>query len=155
MLGRSKIINIERKRVSIIAQSAANYQVEITNGRHHILADEPLGTGDDMGPSPYELLLSGLAACKIITVQMYARRKDWPLENVKVSLDIQKDHARDCEDCVSDPNAKVDIIECLIEFEGKLTPEQIARLAQISERCPVHRTLTSETKIRTSVGEAA
>ena len=155
MLGRSKIINIKRKRVSIIAQSAANYQVEITNGRHHILADEPLGTGDDMGPSPYELLLSGLAACKIITVQMYARRKDWPLENVKVSLDIQKEHARDCEDCVNDPNAKVDIIECLIEFEGKLTPEQIARLAQISERCPVHRTLTSETKIRTSVGEAA
>ena len=141
--------------MSIIAHSGTNYQVEIANGRHQILADEPLGTGDDMGPSPYEFLLSALAACKIITVQMYARRKGWPLKNVKVSLDIQNIHARDCEDCVSDPNAKVDSIECLIEFEGKLTPEQIARLAQISERCPVHRTLTSETKIRTSVGEAA
>ena len=141
--------------MSIIAHSGTNYQVEITNGRHYILADEPLGTGDDMGPSPYELLLSALAACKIITVQMYARRKGWSLENVKVSLDIQKVHARDCEDCVGDPNAKVDSIECLIEFEGQLTREQIDRLAQISERCPVHRTLTSETKIQTNVGEVA
>ena len=141
--------------MSIIAQSTTNYQVEITNGRHHLLADEPLGTGDDLGPSAYELMLSALAVCKVTTVKMYARRKGWPLENVKVSLDIQKVHARDCEDCVSDPKAKVDIIDCLIEFEGQLTPEQIDRLAQISQRCPVHRTLTSETKIRTNVGEAA
>ena len=141
--------------MSSIAHSGTNYQVEIKNGRHYILADKPLGTGDDLGPSAYELLLSGLAACKISTVQMYATRKGWPLENVKVSLEFQKVHACDCEDCVSYPNAKIDSIECQIEFEGQLTPEQIDRLAQISERCPVHRTLTSETKIRTNVGEVA
>ena len=141
--------------MSSIAHSGTNYQVEITNGRHYILADEPLGTGDDLGPSAYELLLSALAACKMITVQMYSRRKGWPLENVKVSLGFQKVHARNCEDCASDPNAKIDLIECQTEFEGQLNPEQIDRLAQISERCPVHRTLTSETKIRTNVGEAA
>ena len=141
--------------MSIIAQSTMNYQVEITNGRHLLLADEPLGSDDDMGPSAYEFLLSALAVCKVTTVKMCARRKGWSLENVKVSLELQKVHARDCEDCVSDPKAKVDIIDCRIEFEGQLTPEQIDRLAQISQRCPVHRTLTSETKIRTNVGEAA
>jgi len=120
-----------------------------------LLADEPLGSGDDMGPSAYDLLLSALAVCKVTTVKMYARRKGWPLENVKISLELQKVHARDCEDCVSDPKAKVDRFDCRIEFEGQLTPEQIDRLAQISQRCPVHRTLTTETKIRTNVGEAA
>jgi putative redox protein len=141
--------------VSIIARSGTNYQVEITNGRHQWLSDEPLGIGDDLGPCAYDFLLSALAACKIIAVQMYARRKGWPLQDVIVRLDIQKVHARDCEDCVSDPQAKVDIIECQIEFVGQLTTEQIDRLVLISERCPVQRTLTSETKIRTNVGTVA
>ena len=139
--------------MSIIAGSLANVQVEISAGRHRFVADEPIGVGDDAGPDPYALLLSALGACKVITVQMYARRKGWPLEAVSISLDTHKVHAKDCEDCESDPNARIDIIECQISFQGDLTPEQINRLAEISERCPVHRTLTSETKIRTSLKE--
>ena len=139
--------------MNIIARSSKNVQVQITVGRHQFLADEPLGVGDDAGPDPYALLLSALGACKVMTVRMYAQRKGWPLEDVQVSLDTRKVHAKDCEDCESDPNARVDIIHCSISFQGDLTQEQIGRLTEISEKCPVHRTLTSETKIRTVVAD--
>lgn len=132
----------------IKAKSLTGYQVEIEAGRHKIIADEPVGVGDDAGPTPYELLLSSLAACKIMTVQMYAERKGWALDSVEVSLDIDKTHARDCEDCDSDPGALVDIIRSEVRFDGDLTAEQIDRLGEIADRCPVHRTLLSETKIR-------
>jgi putative redox protein len=125
--------------------------VEISAGRHRFVSDEPIGVGDDAGPDPYALLLSALAACKVMTVQMYARRKSWSLEDVVVELDTRKVHAKDCEDCESDPNAKVDIIDCQISFQGDLNQDQIDRLVEISGRCPVHRTLTSETKIRISL----
>jgi putative redox protein len=135
--------------MGVIARSIKNYQVDISTGNHQWVADEPFGVGDDTGPNPYELLLGALGACKVITVQMYARRKGWPLEGVRVALGISRIHAKDCEDCESDPDAKIDVIECEIGFQGELAPEQIQRLVEISERCPVHQTLTSETKIRT------
>ena len=135
----------------ITAKSSTNVQVRIKTGRHEIIADEPLDVGDDAGPDPYGLLLSSLAACTIMTVQMYARRKNWPLEDVELSLSTHKVHAKDCEDCESDPNARVDIIDRQISFIGDLTPDQIDRLTDIASKCPVHRTLTSETVIRTEV----
>ena len=135
----------------VTAESSTNVQVRIKSGRHELIADEPLGIGDDAGPDPYGLLLSSLAACTIMTVQMYARRKNWPLEGVELSLSTKKVHARDCEDCESDPNARVDIIERQISFKGDLTSDQIERLADIASKCPVHRTLTSETVIRTQI----
>ena len=137
-----------------IVRSLRNYQVEISSGNHRWVADEPEGVGDDAGPNPYELLLGALGACKVITVQMYARKKGWPLQGVQVALSTYKIHAKDCEDCESDPNAKIDVIECEIGFEGKLSSEQVQRLVEISERCPVHRTLTSETKIHTRLLES-
>lgn len=133
------------------ARSLTGYQVEITTGTHRLIADESVGSGDDAGPDPYGLLLAALGACKVMTVQMYARRKNWPLEGAEVSLTTHKIHARDCEDCESDPNARVDIIEAELTFDGDLMPEQVKRLAVIADRCPVHRTLTSETKIRSRV----
>ncbi len=136
--------------MSVVARSSTNFQVDIIAGRHHFVADEPLGVGDDAGPDPYNLLLSALGACTVMTVQMYARRKNWPLSGVEVSLSTHKVHARDCEDCESDPDARVDIIERRITFRGALTSDQVARLIEIAEHCPVHRTLTSETKIRTT-----
>jgi putative redox protein len=142
--------------MSIQARNLENYQVEINAGRHRWISDEPVGVGDDAGPNPYDLLLGALGACKVITVQMYARKKGWHLEGVQVALQTYKIHAKDCEDCESDPNARIDVIECEIGFQGELSPEQIQRLVEISERCPVHRTLTSETKIRTRlVGSGA
>ncbi len=137
--------------MKITAKSSTNFQVRIKAGRHEFIADEPLGIGDDAGPDPYSLLLGSLAACTIMTVQMYARRKKWPLEDVELSLSTRKVHAKDCEDCESDPNARVDIIERQISFKGDLTPDQIDRLTNIASKCPVHRTLTSETVIRTEV----
>jgi putative redox protein len=137
--------------MKLTAMSSTNVQVRIKTGRHEIIADEPIGIGDDAGPDPYGLLLSSLAACTIMTVQMYARRKNWPLEDVELSLSTHKVHAKDCEDCESDPNARVDIIDRQISFIGDLTPEQIDRLTDIASKCPVHRTLTSETIIRTKV----
>jgi putative redox protein len=137
--------------MKLTAQSSTNVQVRIKAGRHEIIADEPLGVGDDAGPDPYSLLLSSLAACTIMTVRMYAKRKNWPVEDVELSLSTQKIHAKDCEDCESDPNARVDIIERQIRFKGDLTPEQIDRLSDIASKCPVHRTLTSETVIRTEL----
>jgi putative redox protein len=76
------------------------------------------------------------------------------LDVVEVRLNTRKEYARDCDDCESDPNAKVDVIECQISFEGDLDEAQLKRLTDISERCPVHRTLTSETKIRTTMRKA-
>lgn len=138
--------------MAITARSLSYTKVEIKSGRHTLIADEPIeyGGGDE-GPNPYDFLLSALAACKVMTAQMYARRKGWPLEEVSVSLDTYKIHARDCEDCDSDPNARVDIIEVKIGFKGDLTSEQRERLKEIADRCPVHRTLTTETKIRTQL----
>jgi putative redox protein len=135
----------------ITAQSSNKFQVHIKAGRHNFIADEPIGIGDDAGPDPYSLLLSSLAACTIMTVKMYAKRKSWPLEGVELSLSTHKIHAKDCDNCEGDPNSRVDIIERKINFLGDLTPDQIDRLTDIAEKCPVHRTLTSETVIRTEV----
>ncbi len=136
--------------MSVIAKSLNQYQVEIKASNHVIIADEPVSAGgDDSGPNPYDLLLSALASCKIITVQMYAKRKNWPLTGVELTMEHHKTHASDCEDCISDAGATVDIIDTKIRFSGDLDEDQINRLKAISEKCPVHRTLSSETKIRT------
>jgi len=136
----------------ISAQSLKGYQIEIKTDKHQFILDEPAsGGGDDAGPTPYTALLGALAGCKAITVQMYARRKGWPLEEVKLKLSHSRVHAKDCEDCESDEKGKIDIIDVEIAFEGDLTEEQIERLKEISTRCPVHKTLTSETKIRTKL----
>ncbi len=138
--------------MTVTAHSLQNLQVQIQASNHTLLADEPIRDGgEDKGPSPYDLLLSALAACKVMTVHLYARRKGWPIDTVTVSLTHNKIYARDCADCDSPPNAKIDEIHSQISFTGDLDDEQIGRLAQISNRCPVHRTLTSETKIRTTV----
>ena len=132
----------------VSAHNLEGNQVEIHADGHTLLADELPKDGTGLGPNPYKFLLAALAACKIMTVQMYARRKEWPLTDVRVSLEIEKMYARDCEDCMSGGDAKVDVIHQSIQFGGDLTDKQLARLEEIADRCPVHRTLTSETKIR-------
>lgn len=142
--------------MTVTARSLENLQVEIQASNHHILADEPLSAGgEDKGPSPYDLLLSSLAACKVMTVHLYARRKKWPVETVTLTVSHRKVAADQCEDCETEGKAPVDIIECEISFEGALDEVQINRLAEIADRCPVHRTLTSETKIRTAVAQTS
>jgi putative redox protein len=136
----------------ISARSLKGYQIEVNTDKHQFILDEPVSAGSDgAGPDPYAALLGALAGCKAITVQMYARRKGWPLEGVKLELKHSRIYAKDCEDYESEEKGKIDVIDVEIAFEGDLTEEQIERLRDISARCPVHKTLTSETKIHTKL----
>jgi putative redox protein len=114
-------------------------------------ADEPLDKGgSNLGPNPYELLLAGLGACTSMTLKMYAGRKEWPLEAVRVTLRHDHVHAKDCEDCDKE-TGMIDVIHKKLELEGDLSEEQRERLLAISARCPVHRTLLNEIKIRSEL----
>ncbi len=114
----------------VVRGSGAGFSQEIIAGPHRMTADEPISAGGtDTGPSPYDLLLAALGACTSITVGMYARRKGWPLEEVTVNLRHSKIHASDCAECE--------------------TKEGRSKLLEIANKCPVHRTLTSEINIKT------
>ncbi|PKQ12509.1 MAG: osmotically inducible protein C [Alphaproteobacteria bacterium HGW-Alphaproteobacteria-1] len=114
---------------------------------HHALADEPAAYGGtDRGMSPYGFLAAGLGACTSMTIRMYARRKDWPLAHVSVDICHDKVHAQDAD---SRAEAKVDRFVRTIRLEGDLSEEQRARLMEIADRCPVHRTLEQSAVIET------
>jgi uncharacterized OsmC-like protein len=136
-------------RSVVVRGSGAGFAQEIHAGRHRIVADEPASAGGtDTGPSPYDLLLAALGACTSITVAMYARRKAWPLDEVEVHLRHSKIHAIDCAECET-KEGMLDRIERDIHFTGPLTDEQRSKLMEIANKCPVHRTLTSEIEIKT------
>ena len=126
------------------------FQQEIAVGPHKFLADEPASVGGlDSGPGPYDLVLAGLGACTAMTLRLYAERKSLPLDQVTVRLTHAKVHAADCAECET-KEGMIDRIERAITFTGNLNDEQRARLLEIADKCPVHRTLTSEIEIRTS-----
>jgi uncharacterized OsmC-like protein len=132
--------------------SSSGLAQEIEVRDHRLRGDEPreLG-GTDTGPAPHEFLLAALGSCTSMTVSLYARRKEWPLEEVKVRLRHSRVPASEL------PGAKtregmLDRIERQVEFVGPLNDEQKARLIEIANKCPVHRTLTSEIVIETSLG---
>jgi putative redox protein len=121
-----------------------HYRTDIVANGHRLVADEPASVGGtNLGPSPYGLLLAGLGACTAMTLRMYADRKGWPLERVTVRLRHDKIHARDCEDCETQ-TGRIDRIERELHLEGELDEAQRARLMDIADKCPVHRTLNSE-----------
>jgi uncharacterized OsmC-like protein/alpha/beta superfamily hydrolase len=133
----------------IIVASAAGLTQDVEVRGHRLVADEPLAAGgDDRGPTPYDLLLAALGACTSMTLQLYARHKGWPLEAARVVLRHDKIHAKDCAHCATQ-TGKVDHIQRELELAGELDAEQRARLLEIADRCPVHRTLTSEVSIVT------
>jgi putative redox protein len=130
------------------------FQQRVTVGGRTFLADEPPGLGGlGSGPGPYDLLLAALGACSAMTMRLYAERKGWPLERVAVRLRHDRIHARDCADCETKGDARIDEIKKELSIEGPLDEEQRARLVEVAGRCPVHRTLESEIKIRTSVAD--
>jgi putative redox protein len=133
----------------VVEGSARGFAQQVTVGGHRLVADEPLAVGGtDTGPGPYDLLLAALGACTSMTVALYARRKQWPLESVRVRLRHERIHAADCADCET-KQGMLDRIERDVELAGPLDAEQRARLIEIANKCPVHRTLTSEIVIRT------
>lgn len=128
------------------------FQQEIRTGKHRLVADEPASNGGlDTGPDPYGYLLSALGACTSMTLRMYAERKKIPLARTTVELRHSRIHAADCTDCET-KEGLVDHIDRIIRLEGDLTEEQRARLLEIADKCPVHRTLISEVRIKTVLG---
>ena len=118
-------------------------------GRHGLQADDPLTAGgQDAAPAPYELLLAALGACKVITLRMYAKRHGWPLQGAQLNLSHGKVHAEDSANCES-AGSLIDQIDVEMTLLGDLSAEQRQTLLAIAEKCPVHRTLTSEVRIRT------
>lgn len=138
--------------VTVTEAGPGRFTQRITAGRHVLDADEPEAYGgDDTGPTPYDLLLAGLGACTAMTLRMYAERKKWPVGTITVGLDHEKIHASDCESCETE-DGRIDRIDRVLHIEGELTPEMRARLLEIADKCPVHRTLLSETVITTRAG---
>jgi len=132
----------------VVRGDARSFQQEVTAGKHHFVADEPVSVGGgDAGPDPYDYLLASLGVCTSMTVGYYARRNRWPLESITVSLSHARIHARDCEECET-KDGMVDQIDVEVELTGLLTAEQHEKLMQVAAKCPVHRTLTSEINIR-------
>jgi len=125
------------------------FDQEIIAGKHRLVADEPVNAGgQDSGSGPYDLLLASLGACTSMTIRLYADRKNIPLQRVEVRLRHFRVYATDCEECET-KEGMVDHIDREIGFDGDLTAEQRAKLMEIANKCPVHRTLTSEINIRT------
>ena len=133
----------------IVHGTAAGFAQEVKVGSHELFADEPVSYGGtDTGPTPYDLLLAALGTCTSMTIGLYARKRQWPLENITVSLRHSKIHAADCDNCET-KEGKVDRIERDIHLTGSLTDEQRVKLIEIADKCPVHQTLTSEINIKT------
>ncbi|WP_317133575.1 OsmC family protein [Antarcticibacterium flavum] len=127
------------------------YTTYMRAGNHSFIADEPESFGgNDYGPSPYDLLSAALASCTSMTLQMYARRKKWPLEDVETHVNHSKAHAKDCEDC-ENTSAKIDTFQRDIIITGDLDEKQRQRLLEIADKCPVHKTLHASVDIQTQL----
>ncbi|HEX8245570.1 MAG TPA: alpha/beta fold hydrolase [Longimicrobium sp.] len=142
----------EAGRVVTVTRGSA-FRTEIAAGRHVWVSDEPVAVGGaDAAPSPYDYLVAALGACTGMTLKAYAERKQWPLEEVTVRMTHGKVHGIDEQHC-ADREARVDRIERELEIEGDLSAEQRARLLEIADKCPVHRTLTAGVFVETRVTE--
>ncbi len=144
--GPGGTVTVEENGLSRLAQS-------IQAGPHHWTADEPIGVGQDSGPTPYDLLLGALGACTSMTMRMYADRKEYPLERIAVVLSHDRSHSDDCADPMGRP-CSVEHIDRSIRLTGDLDESQRSRLLEIANRCPVHRSLTGDLRITTVLDQA-
>jgi uncharacterized OsmC-like protein/alpha/beta superfamily hydrolase len=127
------------------------FSTQMKAGNHYMMADEPTSFGgNNFGPSPYEYVSAGLSACTAITIQTYAKRKNWNIENVEVHTSFKKTHALDCNDCES-INSKIDTFYREIKLTGNLDSKQIERILKIADKCPVHKTLHNTINVITKI----
>jgi len=146
----NEVVALQTDKQTVVRIGRTKYSTEISARSHSIIADEPKKYGgNDVGVTPYELLLASLGSCTAITLRMYADRKKWDLDEVLVHLEHFKQHANDCNSCSSDRTAKIDKFVRTIELVGDLTFEERKRLLEIANRCPVHRTLENKIEIET------
>jgi putative redox protein len=140
----------------VVVSSQTNLRNEVRYGAgHSFITDEPVAAGgEDAGPDPYTLLLAALGSCISMTVTLYARRKQWPLENVTVRLRQNRIHVKDCQECTQKEEGFIHRIERSVSFTGPLNEEQRARLDEIAHKCPVHKTLLSDIMITDLKDEA-
>ena len=138
----------------VVTQTGSGFTTEVMVQQHSLIADEPASVGGhNLGPTPYDLVAAGLGACTGMTLRMYADRKGWPLQTVRVHLQHEKVYAEDCKNC-EDPKQKIDQIERVIEIEGDLDEQQRERLVEIANKCPVHKTLEAGVKVVTKYQES-
>ena len=143
----------EDQKEVLVYGDGEGFRQEVFVLSHRLVADEPEDSGGtDRGPDPYDLLLTSLGACTSITLTMYAQREGLPLQGVATRLRHSSVHAEDCAEYESE-EGKIDRIEVDIELDGPLSDEQRLQLLEIAKKCPVHRSLTSETVIRIESGE--
>ncbi|MGO1117682.1 bifunctional alpha/beta hydrolase/OsmC family protein [Rhodovibrionaceae bacterium A322] len=140
--------------VVVSETTTGKFTNSVVSGSGHVLsADEPPSVGgDNLGPTPYDLLLSALGACKTMTMRLYANRKGYNLERAEVRLSHDKIHAEDCADCETQ-SGKIDQIKTQITLTGDLSAEERQKIFEIAERCPVHKTITSEISIKAELKE--
>jgi uncharacterized OsmC-like protein len=132
----------------VVRGNAASFLQEVVAGAHRLQGDEPVAYGGgDAAPGPYDYLLTALGTCTSMTIGVYARRKQFPLENITVSLRHSRIHAKDCEECET-KQGMLDRIDLEVLLTGPLSPEQHAKLMEIAGKCPVHRTLKAEIDIK-------
>jgi uncharacterized OsmC-like protein len=138
----SLVANVTDDHEWISALVGSNgFRTDISAGLHTLVADEPVSLGGTgLGPTPYELLLGALGSCMAMTLRMYADRKGWPLESVRIQLRTAQSHEKDCEQCETN-DVGIPVIARRIELTGPLTDEQRKRLMLIADRCPVKQTL--------------
>ena len=134
------------------------YTMQVGDGRHTLVSDEHVEDGgEDLGPSPYELMLSALGSCTAITLLMYASQKQWPVDDVSVSLDQHKVFVRESQEfsaeerAAAGPNDRADLIRFEVSVRGALDEAQLTRLLEIANRCPVHRTLDAKPRIVSAI----
>ena len=145
----------EAGAVTVSENGIGKFSQDVVIGRHLLHADEPQSYGgNDTGPTPYQLLSAALGACTTMTMRLYAERKKWPLESASVTVRHDKIHAEDCAECET-RDGKIDSFVREIALSGALDDEQRARLLEIADKCPVHRTLHAEVTIATKLKETA
>ena len=149
-----KSLSLRTENQTAVRLSDDGFTTEVVTGSHRFIADEPKSVGgNDLGPSPYQLLNAALGACTAMTLKMYADRKKWDLSEVTVHLNHKSHYAKDMENPESS-KSKIDVFERILDIKGDLDDDKRKRLLEIANKCPVHRTLTNtEVKVETSLLE--
>jgi len=142
---KNKIPKVHEKVVGVL-DADDKFTTDLKLGNHYLKADEPHDIGgNDFGPNPYEFVSGGLAACTAMTIRMYANRKEWDVQQIKVFIDHKKESKKDDDG----KTQKIDIFQRDISLEGDLDEKQRKRLIEIANKCPVHRTLHNEVEVKT------